>query len=135
MYLKVSPFKVIQGKKKGKLSLKYVGPYEILEKIRLVAYRIALPVALANIHNVIHVSQLWKHELDPMQVLRNEIIEIRSDLTYPEEAVQILDQRDQVLRNKVILLVKVLWRNHDEEKATWEREEEMEISYPHLFNL
>ncbi|XP_052187706.1 uncharacterized protein LOC127798285 [Diospyros lotus] len=135
-YLKVSPFKsVIRGKRKGKLSPRFIGPYEILEKIGLVAYRLALPVALSNIHDVFHVSQLRKHEPDPTQVLRNETIEIRNDLTYPEEPVRILDQRDQVLRNKVIPLVKVLWGNHDEEEATWEREEEMKISYPHLFNI
>ena len=59
VYLKVSPFEiVIRGKKKGKLSLRYIGPYEILEKIGPVAYRVVLPVALANIHNVFHVSQL-----------------------------------------------------------------------------
>ncbi|XP_052185217.1 uncharacterized protein LOC127796852 [Diospyros lotus] len=77
VYLKLFPFKiVIQGKKKGKLSPRYIGPYEILEKIGSVAYRIALPVTVANIHNVFHVSQLQKHELDPMQVLQNETIEI-----------------------------------------------------------
>ena len=134
VYLKVSPFKsVIRGKRKGKLSPRYIGPYEILERIGVVAYRIALPVALSNIHNVFHVSQLRKHEPDPTQILRNKTIEIQNDLTYPEEPVRILDQRDQVLRNKVIPLVKVLWSNHDEEEATWEREEEMKISYPHLF--
>ena len=59
VYLKVSPFKtVIRGKKKGKLSPRYIGPYQILEKIRSVAYRIALHVALSNIHNVFHMSQL-----------------------------------------------------------------------------
>ena len=102
MYLKVSPFKtVIRRKKKGKLSPRYINPYEILEKIRPVAYRVALPVALAKIHNVFHVSQLQKHEPDPTKVLRNETIEIRNDLTYPEEPVQILNQRNQVLKTRL----------------------------------
>jgi len=95
VYLKVSPFEiVIRGKKKGKLSPRYINPYEILEKIGPVAYKVALLVALANIHNMFHVSQLQKHELDPMQIFRNETIEIQNDLTYPEEPVQILDQMD-----------------------------------------
>jgi len=92
-------------------------------------------MALSNIHNVFHVSQLRKHEPDPTQILWNETIEIWNGLTYPEELVRILDQRDQVLRNKVIPLVKVLWSNQHEKKATWEREEEMKISYSHLFNF
>jgi len=92
VYLKVSPFKtVIRGKRKGKLSPRYIEPYEILEKIRPVAYRIALPVALSNIHNMIHVSQLRKHELDPTQVLWNETIKIWNDLTYPKEPIRIVD--------------------------------------------
>ena len=77
MYLKVSPFKtMILGKKKGKLSPRYIGPYKILERIGPITYKIALPMVLSNIHNMFHVSQLRKHEPDPMQVLQNETIEI-----------------------------------------------------------
>ena len=66
VYLKVSLFKtVIRGKKKRKVRPRYIGPNEILEKIGPVAYRVALLVALANIHNMFHVSQLRKHEPDP----------------------------------------------------------------------
>ena len=69
-----------------------------------------------------------------MQTLQEDTIELREDLTYPEEPVQILDKRDQVLRNKIIPLVKVLWRNHTTEEATWERESGIRIAYPHLFD-
>ena len=55
-------------------------------------------------------------------------------MTYEEQLVEIMDKRDQVLRTKTILLVKVLWRNQSYEEATWEREEEMRTQYPHLFN-
>ena len=60
-------------------------------------------------------------------------MEIQENLTYEEEPVQILDRREQVLHNKTILLVKVLWRSHTVEEATWEHEEQMKRHYPHLF--
>ena len=63
-----------------------------------------------------------------------ETIELQKDLTYLEEPVEILDTKEQVLRNKVIPLVKVLWRHHNVEEATWEREEEIRQKYPHLFD-
>ena len=55
--------------KKGKLSPKFIGPFEILEKIGLVAYHIALPLALSRLHNVFHVSVLRKYIADPSHVL------------------------------------------------------------------
>ena len=66
-------------------------------------------------------------------MLVSEPIEVREDLTYQEQPVQILDRKDKALRNKVIPLVKVLWRNHKVEEATWEREDEMRAKYPRLF--
>ena len=58
-------------------------------------------------------------------------MEIQKNLTYEEKPVQILDRREQVLRNKTIPLVKVLWRSHTVEEATWEQ---MKRHYPHLFD-
>ena len=54
-------------------------------------------------------------------------------MSYTEEPVQILDRKEKQLRNKIISLVKVLWRNQHIEEATWELEEEMRKNYPHLF--
>ena len=62
-----------------------------------------------------------------------EVIELRDDLTYPESPERILDRRDQVLRNKIIPLVKIQWRNHTEEEATWELKGTIREKYPHLF--
>jgi len=56
-------------------------------------------------------------------------------LTYPEEPMEILDTKEQVLRNKGIPLVKVLWKHHNVEDPNWEREEEIRQKYPHLFNF
>ena len=61
-------------------------------------------------------------------------MEIQENLTYEKEPVQILDCREQVLRNKTIPLVKVLWRSHTVEEPTWEHEEQMKRHYPHLFD-
>ncbi|KAL5537439.1 hypothetical protein UlMin_045822 [Ulmus minor] len=134
VFLKVAPMKgVMRFGKKGKLSPRYIGPFEILERIGKVAYRLALPPELSPVHNVFHVSMLRRYVSDPSHVLENEPIEVHEDLTYEEQPVQILDQKDKTLRNKVISLVKVLWRNHKVEEATWEREDEMRTKYPHLF--
>nr|XP_016498055.1 PREDICTED: uncharacterized protein LOC107816827 [Nicotiana tabacum] len=70
---------------------------------------------------------------DPSHVLPIESIEVNPDLTYEEEPIQILAREIKELRKKRIPLVKVLWRNHSGEEATWEREEDMRVQYPHLF--
>ncbi|KAL6210798.1 hypothetical protein ACLB2K_016030 [Fragaria x ananassa] len=76
---------------------------------------------------------LRKFIADPSQVLQEQPISFMRDLSYEEEPVQILDRKEQVLRNKTIPLVKVLWRSHQVEEATWELEEQMMQQYPYLF--
>ena len=70
---------------------------------------------------------------DPSHVLEYEPINVREDLSYEEQLVQILDRKEQVLCSRNISLVKVLWRNHTVQKVTWEKEEDMTEKYPHLF--
>ncbi|KAM6580350.1 hypothetical protein CsatA_004124 [Cannabis sativa] len=94
--------------KKGKLSPRFIGPFEILEKVGQVAYRLALPPSLSAVHNVFHVSMLRKYVSDPMHVLSYEMLELQPDLCYDEQPVQILDRKEKVLRTKTISLVKVL---------------------------
>ena len=67
-------------------------------------------------------------------MVSSEVIELRPDLTYEEEPIEILTREVKELRNKLISLVKVLWRNHKTEKATWESDETMRQQYPQLFN-
>ena len=81
---------------------------------------------MARLHDVFHVSILRKYVVDPSHVLEREPVELAEDFSYVEEPVQILDRRDQVLRNKSIQLVKVLWKSHSVEEATWESEEVMQ---------
>ncbi|WMV19924.1 hypothetical protein MTR67_013309 [Solanum verrucosum] len=110
---------------KGKLSPRFIGPYEILERIGPVAYKLALPPELEKIHNVFHVPMLRRYRYDPSHVLPVESIEVNPDLTYNEEPIRIEAREVKKLRNKRIPLVKVLWRNHSGKEATWEREEDM----------
>nr|XP_016455600.1 PREDICTED: uncharacterized protein LOC107779656 [Nicotiana tabacum] len=134
VFLKVSPWKkIMRFGKKGKLSLRFIGPYEMLERVDLVAYKLALPPELDKIHNVFHVSMLRRYRSDPSHVLPIESIEVNPDLTYGEEPIQILARELKELRNKSIPLVKVLWKTHFGEEATWEQKEDMRVQYPHLF--
>ena len=134
VFMRISPWKgVLRFRKKGKLSPCYIGPYEIVERIGEVVYWLRLPPELARIHDVFHVSMLQKYIVDPSHVLRDQPVELKEDLTYEERPVQIVDRKDQVLRNKVIPLVNVLWMNNDREEATWEREDQMQTQYLYLF--
>ena len=91
VFLKVSPWKkVMRFGRKGKFSLRFIGSYEVIEKVGLVAYRLALPPELEKIHNVFHISMLRRYRLDPSHVVSSEIIEFRTNLTYEEEPIEIL---------------------------------------------
>ena len=91
MFLKVSPWKnVMRFGKNGKLSPRFIGQYEVIEKVGLVAYKLALPPDLKKIHNVFHVSMLRRYQSDPSHVVSSNTIELRPDLTYEKEPVEIL---------------------------------------------
>ncbi|XP_060210606.1 uncharacterized protein LOC132637553 [Lycium barbarum] len=131
---KVSPWKkIMRFGQKGKLSPRFIGLYEVFERVGPVAYKLALPPELDKIHNAFHVSILRRYRSDPSLVLPVKSIEVSPDLTYEEEPIQNFTHETKNLRNKKIPLVKVLWRNHFGKEATWQREEDMRIQYPHLF--
>ncbi|KAK9028607.1 hypothetical protein V6N11_025760 [Hibiscus sabdariffa] len=131
----VSPWrKVFRFGKKGKLSPRYIGPFDVIEKVGPVAYRLALPPEFDNIHNVFHVSMLRRYRSDPSHVLEPEEVELNLDLSYEEEPMKILDREVKRLWNKNVSLVKVLWRNHKVQEATWEPEETMRTQYTYLFD-
>ena len=135
VFLKVLPWtKVMRFGKTGKLSHRFISPYEVIEKVGPVANHLELPPELEMIHNVFHVSMLRRYRSDLPHVVSSETIELRPDLTYEEEPVEILVREVKELWNKKISLVKVLWRNHKTEEATWESEETMRQQYPQLFN-
>ncbi|KAL0534178.1 hypothetical protein IC582_028462 [Cucumis melo] len=134
VFLKVAPMKgVLRFEKKGKLSPRFVGSFEILERIGPVAYRLALPPSFSAVHDVFHVSMLRRYVVDPTHVVYFKPLEISENLSSEEQPVEILASEVKKLRSREISLVKVLWRNHGVEEATWEREEDMRAQYPELF--
>ena len=103
VFLWVAPMKrVMRFGKKDKLSPRFVGPFEVMERVGEVAYRIVLPPALSGIHNVFHESILRKYIPDLSHVLSYEPLHIRNDLLHEEVPVEILDRKEQVLRNRTI---------------------------------
>ncbi|WMV38032.1 hypothetical protein MTR67_031417 [Solanum verrucosum] len=119
VYLKISPMNGVKGfGKKGKLSPRYIGPYQILQRIGKVAYELDLLNELAPVHPVFHVSMLKMCIEDPISIIPLEGLVVDESLSYEEVPVDILDRQVKRLRNKEIVSVKVLWRNHLVEGAT-----------------
>ncbi|KAL0536185.1 hypothetical protein IC582_025124 [Cucumis melo] len=108
VFLKVAPMRgVLRFEKRGKLSPRFVGPFEILERIGPVAYHLALRPSLSTVHDVFHGSMLRKHVPDPSYVVDYEPLEIDENLSYTEQPVEVLATEVKMLRNKEIPLVKV----------------------------
>ncbi|GJX97463.1 hypothetical protein Tco_0353261 [Tanacetum coccineum] len=108
--LKVSPWKgVVRFGKKGKLAPRFVGPFEIIEKVGPVAYRLDLPEELDGVHDTFH-------------------------LNFVEEPVEILEREFKKLKRSRIAIVKVRWNSKRGPEFTWEREDQMKLKYPHLFS-
>ncbi|KAK6163655.1 hypothetical protein DH2020_000519 [Rehmannia glutinosa] len=108
VFLKVAPMKgVIRFGEKGKLKPRFIGPFEILERIG---------------------DRKYVH--DPSHVVNYTILDINKDLTYEEAPEAILERKIHKLRNKDVALVKVQWKGHGSNEATWEREEEVRAKYP-----
>ncbi|XP_057760830.1 uncharacterized protein LOC130981242 [Arachis stenosperma] len=134
VFLKVTPTTGVgRAIKTKKLNPRYIGPFEILKRIGPVAYRIALPPYLSNLHDVFHVSQLRKYTPDASHVLEPEPIQVKEDLTLPVIPVRIDDTNIKRLRGREVSLVKVAWSRVGIEEHTWELESDMRKDYPHLF--
>ncbi|GKA31461.1 putative reverse transcriptase domain-containing protein [Tanacetum coccineum] len=132
--LKVSPWKgVVRFRKKGKLALRYVGPFEILELIGPVAYRLRLPEELSGLHDTFHVSNLKKCLADAsLHVPLNEI-KVDKTFCFVEEPVEIMDRDIKSLKCSKISLVKVHWDSKRGLEFTWQRKDYMKSKYPQLF--
>nr|XP_048321737.1 uncharacterized protein LOC125419570 [Ziziphus jujuba var. spinosa] len=119
VFQKLVPWKgIVRFGKRGKLNPHYIGSYEIIERIGPVAYSLDLPKEFSRVHDVFHISMLCKYISDPSHVLETPEFELRDDLSYEEQPVQILSKEEKKLCNKTIPLVKVLSRNHLVEQAT-----------------
>ena len=118
--------------KREKLSPRFIGPFEILERVCTVAYRLALSPSMSGVHELFHVSMLRRYTPDPADVVDWGEIEVDTDETFEEGPVCIINSRDQVLRRKTVRLVRVLWQHRGVEESTWEREDTMRATYPFL---
>ena len=106
--------------KHRKLSPRFIGPFDILERVGTVACRLALSPSMSSVHEVFHVSMLRKYTPDPAHVVDWGEIEVDTDGTFKEGPVCIMDSRDQVLRRKTVRLVRVLWQHRGVEESKWE---------------
>ncbi|GJX28689.1 hypothetical protein Tco_0236768 [Tanacetum coccineum] len=132
--LKVSSWKgVVRFGKWGKLNPRYIGPFKMLEKVGAVAYNLELPQELSRVHNTFHVSNLKKCYADePLSVLLDGL-HIDDKLHFVEEPVEIMDHEVKRLRQSRVPIVKVRWNSRRGLEFTWEREDQFQKKYPHLF--
>jgi hypothetical protein len=107
---------------KGKFAPRYIGSFAILEKCGNVAYKLELPSSLARIHDTFHVSQMKKCLKAPVDVVLPDVTSLEADLTYPEHPIKILDQKDCIMRCKMLKFFKVQWSNHTKDEVNWESE-------------
>ncbi|GJY62915.1 putative reverse transcriptase domain-containing protein [Tanacetum coccineum] len=133
--LKVSPWKgVVRFGKKGKLAPRFVGLFEIIEKVGPVAYRLDLPKELNGVHDTFHVSNLKKCLADPTLQVPLDEIRVDAKLNFVEEQMKILEREFKKLKHSRIAIVKVRWNSKRVSEFTWEREDQMKLKYPHLFS-
>ena len=136
--MKVSPIKrLTRFGKRGKLSPRFVGPFEVIEKINPVAYRLELPEEMSRVHNVFHVSQMkpWVEEegTDRVPLVPAREADISEDLTYEAKPIRIVDKQMRKLRSKMIPQVRIQWDDQAGKQDSWENEDEMRKAYPYLF--
>ena len=84
-------------------------------------------------HDVFHVSQLKKCLRVPEEQIPLEELAVKEDLTYEEYPIKILETAERVTRSRIRKMCKVQWNRYTEDEATWKREEELQKSYPQLF--
>lgn len=135
VYLKVSPLKGMRRfRVSGKLAPRYIRLFPILDRRGEVTYQLDLPPRLSEVHDVFHVTQLKKCLRVPEEQMPVEAVDLQQDLTYKGQPIKILEVSERVTRSKVIHLCKVQWSNHTEEKATWQREEDLKAEFSRLFS-
>nr|GEV71679.1 putative reverse transcriptase domain, ribonuclease H-like domain, aspartic peptidase domain protein [Tanacetum cinerariifolium] len=132
--LKISPRKgIIRYGKRGKLNPRYIGPFKILKRIGLVAYKLEILEKLSNVHNTFHVSNLKKCLSDESLIIPMKELKLDDKLNFLEESVEIIDGEIKQLQQSRIPIIKVRWNSKRGPEYTWEREDEIRAKYPHLF--
>ncbi|GKA59264.1 putative reverse transcriptase domain-containing protein [Tanacetum coccineum] len=120
--------------KKGKLAPRFVRPFEIIEKVVPVAYRLDLPEELNGVHDTFHVLNFKKCLADPTLQVPLDEIQVDAKLNFVEEQMEILEREFKKLKRSRIVIVKVRWNSKRGSEFTWEREDQMKLKYPHLFS-
>ncbi|GJV66082.1 hypothetical protein Tco_1476910 [Tanacetum coccineum] len=124
----VLPWKgVVRFRKMGKLAPRYVGPFEILERVGLVAYRLRLHEELNNVHDTFHVSNLKKCLADANLHVPLDEIKVDKTLCFVKEPVEIIDREVKRLKRRKIVLVKLAGNSKRGPEFTWEHEDQMRI--------
>ncbi|GKA57923.1 hypothetical protein Tco_0757111 [Tanacetum coccineum] len=132
--LKILPWKgVVRFGKRGKLNPMYVGPFKVLEKVGSVAYNLELPEDLSRVHNTFHVSNLKKCYADEPLAVPLDALHFDDKLQFVEELVEIMDREVKRLKGSRIPIIKVRWNSRRGPEFTWEREDQFQKKYPHLF--
>ncbi|GJR37571.1 putative reverse transcriptase domain-containing protein [Tanacetum coccineum] len=132
--LKVSHWKgMIRFGKQRKMNPRYIGPFKIIAKVGTVAYRLELPEKLSRVHSTFHVSKLKKCMAEEPLAIPLDEIQVDDKLNFIEEPVEIMDREVKRLKQSRIPIVKVRWNYRRGPEFTWEREDQMQKKYPHLF--
>ncbi|GJW83921.1 putative reverse transcriptase domain-containing protein [Tanacetum coccineum] len=135
--VRCAPFEAIvciRFGKKGKLAPRFVGPFEIIEKVGPVAYQLDLPEELSGVHDTFHVSNLKKCLADPTLKVPLDEIRVDAKLNFVEEPVEILEREFKKLKRSRISIVKVRWNSKRGPEFMCEREDQLKLKYPHLFS-
>ncbi|GKC89351.1 putative reverse transcriptase domain-containing protein [Tanacetum coccineum] len=119
--------------KRGKLNPRYIGPFKIIAKVGTVAYRLELLEKLSRVHSTFHVSKIKKCLVDEPLAIPLDEIQVDDKLNFIEEPAEIIDREVKRLKQSRISIVKVRWNSRRGPEFTWEREDQMQKKYPHLF--
>nr|GEW86401.1 putative reverse transcriptase domain-containing protein [Tanacetum cinerariifolium] len=124
---------VVRFGKKGKLAPRFVGPFEIVEKVGPVAYRLDFLEELNGVHDTFYVSKHKKCLANPTLQVSLDVIQLDAKLNFMEEPIEILEREFKKLKQSRITIVKVRWHSKRGPKFTWEHRDQMKLKYLHLF--